>query len=138
MYNTVEAAIAIAHCLVVAREGSQASLVPDPVRVESWNEVVVEVDDTIPECDISLKSSSSLMTLFPGTSCSDDHGHRPSPPVLQPTRMKTQTQMQMRTRTRARIHVEGMRVTVHDFAYYPSLQGCTVLRDAAPLHLIRG
>ena len=81
----------------------QASLVPDLAWAESWNEVVVEMDDTIPEGNISLKSSSSLMALFLGTSCSDDHGHRPSPSVSRPTRMKMQTQTQMRTsRTRAR------------------------------------
>ncbi|TFK78450.1 hypothetical protein K466DRAFT_77956 [Polyporus arcularius HHB13444] len=122
--STVEAAID-ALLLTAPRGGSrgetlgvQASLVPDRIRVESWNEVVVEVDNTLMDEYTPHRSSSSLMTFFAGTSHSADHAHQS---FLQESRTRTHTQT--RTRTRARIHVEGMRVSAHDVAYYVLYKG---------------
>ncbi|RPD68312.1 hypothetical protein L226DRAFT_617578 [Lentinus tigrinus ALCF2SS1-7] len=124
--NTVEAAID-ALLLTAPTGGSrseslgmQASLVPDRMRVESWNEVVVEVDNTVMDSavsDIPQKSSSPLMTLFAGMSPSANHGHQSLESRM--TRTTTQT----RTRTRARVHVEGMRGDAHDVAYYVLYKG---------------
>ncbi|KAI0699901.1 hypothetical protein C8T65DRAFT_831795 [Cerioporus squamosus] len=121
--NTVEAAVD-ALLLTAPRGGSrgetlgvQASLVPDRIRVESWNEVVVEVDNTVMDDYATQRSSSSLMTLFAGTSRSTENTHEPEHPRTH------RTQTETRTRTRARIHVEGMRVSAHDVAYYVLYKG---------------
>ncbi|RPD68333.1 hypothetical protein L226DRAFT_617588 [Lentinus tigrinus ALCF2SS1-7] len=121
--NTVEAVIDA--LLLTAPTGSsrseslgvQASLVPDRMLVESWNEVVVEVDNTVVDTDVPQKSSSPLMALFAGTSRSAEHAHEPL--ESRTTRTTTQT----RTQTRARVHVEGMRVSAHHVAYYVLYKG---------------
>ncbi|KAI0746172.1 hypothetical protein C8Q76DRAFT_706217 [Earliella scabrosa] len=107
--------------------GVQTSLLPDRVRVESWNELVVEVDTTAQDSEqgeIHPKSPGSWMDWIAGTGHSRDRpfiGHTATSNPTSHTRTRTTTMTW--TRTRAKIHVEGIRVSSHDVAYYVHYKG---------------
>ncbi|KAI0355792.1 hypothetical protein OH77DRAFT_1589761 [Trametes cingulata] len=104
--------------------GVEASLVPERVRLEVWNETVVEVDNAGPVGSAPARTgvgtahaSGGLMSFFAGTAA-DHH-----PPPHPRTRTRTQTQVQTHTRTRARLHVDGLRLAAHDVGFYVRYKG---------------
>ncbi|KAI0762170.1 hypothetical protein BD413DRAFT_606873 [Trametes elegans] len=133
MNDTVEAAVD-ALLLTAPRQresgevlGVQASLVPDRVRVESWNEVVVDVDNALPlrlgaggSGAGTAHTSAGLMTLVAGTGHESLSGRGLA---ATRTRTRTTTRVETHARTRARVHVEGVRVAARDVAYYVRYKG---------------
>ncbi|KAI0369621.1 hypothetical protein BV20DRAFT_1077187 [Pilatotrama ljubarskyi] len=102
--------------------GMQASLAPDRVRLETWNETVVEVDNMVPVGHTSIgwtgvgtaRGSAGLMSLFAGSGDYHPSAHH---------RARTTTRVETRTRTRARLRMDGLRIAAHDVGYYVRYNG---------------
>ncbi|EJF65616.1 hypothetical protein DICSQDRAFT_133225 [Dichomitus squalens LYAD-421 SS1] len=108
--------------------GVQSSLVPDRVSVQSWNEVVLDIDNTIvlPQPGPSLLPSLAGTLEQVGLAEAVEEG-----PPLPASKIQSQTtRTSVSARTRTRVHVEGVRVSAHDVAYYMLYKGarCCGLR----------
>ncbi|KAI0744344.1 hypothetical protein C8Q80DRAFT_1107728 [Daedaleopsis nitida] len=111
--------------------GVTTGLLPDRIRVESWNEVVVEVENIPTSTREEARRESALMSLVAGSGTathSRDHG-KPQP---QPSPTRTRTVTKTSTKTRARVHVDGIRLSAHDVAYYVLYKGARCLGVRVP------
>ncbi|KAL1941942.1 hypothetical protein VTO73DRAFT_6472 [Trametes versicolor] len=139
--DTIEAAVDALLLTAPRRKGReevlgvQASLVPDRVRLESWNETVVEVDNTVPASSSSLlggtglgtaHGGAGLMTLVAGTNGRTMHD------MAGRAGTRTRTRVETHSRTRARVHVDGVRIAAHDVAYYVRYKGARLFGARIP------
>ncbi|EIW63656.1 uncharacterized protein TRAVEDRAFT_69572 [Trametes versicolor FP-101664 SS1] len=134
--DTIEAAVDALLLTAPRRKGReevlgvQTSLVPDRVRLESWNETVVEVDNTVPAYPSVLGGiahrGAGLMALVAGTNRRTTHD------TTGRAGTRTRTRVETHSRTRARVHVDGVRIAAHDVAYYVRYKGARLFGARIP------